>query len=198
VAQFKKAGSIEVDQYSVSFFKDIYPEAEERTYRGDALRKITSAMTSYADGFVSAVEMYLPQNGSISEQFNRTTGESLSASKLTWSFAAFVTMARRRAGDYPPSWGAASALANTNLTSEQCNGTSWNSTGNYTPARAAGAPGVDKSCKSEIIFTVNATTQFGQNVYILGNTTDLGNSFYNESAIILPLNPGNYTSVTPE
>jgi hypothetical protein len=39
---------------------------------------------------------------------------------------------------------------------------------------------------------------FGQNIFILGNTTDLGGMLDNSSAIILPLNPGNYTSTNPE
>jgi glucoamylase len=140
-------------------------------------------------------QTYLPQNGSISEQFNRSTGESTSASKLTWSFASFVTMAQRRSGQYPPSWGAASDLANSNVT--QCEASSYNATGTFTPARAAGVPAVDKSCKSEMIFSVLAPTQFGQNIYILGNTTLLGNSLDNESAVILPLNTGNITADAP-
>ncbi len=82
-AQFEQAGEISVDRYSLPFFKDLYPRAQEAVYDGDAMMNITQAMRTYADGFVSAVEMYLPQNGSISEQFNRTTGESTSASKLT-------------------------------------------------------------------------------------------------------------------
>ena len=196
--QFEQAGQIEIDEYSLAFFQDIYPNATQQTYSGEEMTNITDAMLDYADDFVDRVQIYLPQNGSISEQFNRSTGESLSASKLTWSFAAFVTAARRRSGDFPPSWGANGPLANTNLTAGQCNATSFNSTGLYNPARGAGAPSVDKSCKSEIIFTCNATTMNGQNVFILGTTPDLGGSLNNESAIILPLNPGNYTSTRPE
>ena len=194
-AQFEQAGQISVDQYSLAFFQDIYPRAQEAMYDGDAMMNITQAMRTYADGFVTAVELYLPQNGSISEQFNRTTGESTSASKLTWSFASFVSMAQRRAGQYPPSWGAESTLGN--ATATQCEATSYNATGMYAPARAAGAPAVDQSCTSEIVFAVLAPTEFGQNVYLVGNTSLLGGTLDNITAIILPMGTGNLTAEAP-
>ena len=82
-----------------------------------------------------------------------------SAYDLTWSFASFVTMAERRAGQYPVSWGFAAALP----AASTCSASSFNSTGSYTPAIAAGAPTVDTSCASEVLFTVNATTTFVRN-----------------------------------
>jgi hypothetical protein len=48
------------------------------------------------------------------------------------------------------------------------------------------------------MFTVNATTQFGQNVYLAGNVTKLGGTLNDPGNVILPLNPGNYTSERPE
>ncbi|KIW31506.1 uncharacterized protein PV07_03151 [Cladophialophora immunda] len=198
VHQIRTVGQLTVDKYSLPFFKDLSPTISVGSYTGDVLNQILVNMTTYADGFVSAVQPHLPPNGSISEQFDRTTGFSTSASKLTWSFASFVTMSRRRAGQFPLSWGASNPLANTNLTSSQCRGTSFNATGNYTPALAAGAPNVTKDCESEVIFSVNATTAFGQNIFILGNVTKLGGALNNADDIILPLNPGNYTSTTPQ
>ncbi|OAP54406.1 hypothetical protein AYL99_11507 [Fonsecaea erecta] len=198
VHQIRTAGQLTVDNYSLPFFRDLSPIVSVGKYTGDVLNQILINMTTYADGFVSAVQPHLPANGSISEQFDRSTGYSTSASKLTWSFASFVTMSRRRAGQFPLSWGASTALANTNLTSGQCRGTSFNATGNYTPALAAGAPNITKDCESEVVFSVNATTAFGQNIFMLGNVTKLGGALNNPDAIILPLNPGNYTSTTPE
>ena len=64
-------------------------------------------------------------------------------------------MAERRAGQYV-SWGAASTLP----AASTCLASSYNSTGAFTPAIAAGAPTVDTSCASEVLFTVNATTAF--------------------------------------
>jgi glucoamylase len=57
---------------------------------------------------------YMDANGSMSEQFNASTGHPLSAYDLTWSLASFVTMARRREGNYPLSWGAMKATPTTN------------------------------------------------------------------------------------
>ena len=107
-------------------------------------------------------------------------------------------MTQRRSGQYPPSWGASHALANTNLTRAQCRRSSFNSTGAYTPAVGAGAPNVTKSCFSEVLFTVNATTVEGQNVYIAGDVTKLGGALNDAGSVILPLNPGNYTSARHE
>ena len=56
-AQFDKAGQIVIDQYSLAFFQDLWPKAQKQTYKGYAVKKITSAMRTYADGFVSAVEV---------------------------------------------------------------------------------------------------------------------------------------------
>lgn len=104
-------------------------------------------------------------------------------------------MAQRRSGQFPSSWGAGSERANTNIT--ECEATSYNSTGTYLPALAAGAPEVDQSCKSEMIFSVLAPTEFGQNIYILGNATLLGDALNDIESIILPLGTGNITADAP-
>jgi glucoamylase len=87
-------------------------------------------------------------NGSMSEQFNKTTGHPESAYDLTWSLASFVTMARRREGNYPPSWGAKHATP----APTTCKGTSFISTNNYLPAFAALAPNVSLGCATEVLF----------------------------------------------
>ena len=51
---------------------------------------------------------------------------------------------------------------------------------------------------TEVIFTVNATTSFGQNIYIAGNTSLLGGTVNDKNKVILPCDPGNYTSTLPE
>jgi len=79
----------------------------------------------------------------------------LSAYDLTWSYASFVTMAERRDGQYV-SWGYNEAA----MPPSTCSATSYNGTGQYTPATAAGAPEVDKSCTSEVVFAVNASAAF--------------------------------------
>jgi glucoamylase len=190
VAQWKSNKALTIDSTSLPFFQAIYPSAKAEKYipsngfntNSGEFTKITDAVTTYADSFVSIVEKYLPSNGSISEQFNRNTSLPLSAYDLTWSFAAFVTMSQRRAGQYPASWGAKSSVQ-----SAQCAGTS--TPGAYAPAIAAGAPNLTTTCQVEVTFNVNATTYYGENVYVVGNTSDLGAWNINNA---LPLGAGGY------
>jgi hypothetical protein len=48
-----------------------------------------------------------------------------------------------------------------------------------------------------MIFSVLAPTEFGQNIFIAGNTSLLGGSLNNLSAVILPLNTGNISADAP-
>jgi glucoamylase len=126
-----------------------------------------NAVTAYADSFVAITQKYLPSNGSIGEQFDRDTGLPLSAIDLTWSFASFVTMAQRRNGQYPASWNARNVGS-----PYTCAGSS--TPGVYVPAIAAGAPNVTSFCTVPVLFEVNATTYYGENIYLYGNVSDLG------------------------
>lgn len=147
-----------------------------------------NAVTAYADSFVATAEKYTPANGHLAEQFNRDTGVPLSAVDLTWSYAAFVTMAQRRAGQYPASWGSRKASPPPST----CSGTS--TPGVYAPATAAGAPNVTASCQINVVFNVNATTYYGENIYVVGDTADLG-AWDIDNAY--PLSAGAYTQERP-
>lgn len=172
VAQWEARHILTVDEMSLAFFKDIYPEVTVREYKsGNAnspFAQIMDAVTAYADSYVAIAEKYIPSNGSLSEQFNRDTGTPLSAIDLTWSYAAFITMSQRRAGQYPSSWGSRNALPPPTT----CSASS--TPGIYTPATAAGAPNVTSSCQVSITFNINATTYYGENLYVIGNSSDLG------------------------
>jgi glucoamylase len=187
VAQWKARQSLSVDATSLAFFQDLFPSVTISTYTGNsdsAFMRIIDGVTAYADSFVAVVEKYTPSNGSLSEEFNRDTGLPLSAYDLTWSYAAFVTMAQRRAGQYPASWGASNAAT--------CGATSVQ--GVYAPAVAAGAPNMTSSCQINIVFDVNATTYYGENLYVIGNTTDVGAWDISNA---LPMGAGDYTSEWP-
>ena len=193
VAQWDKQRFITVDSTSLAFFQDLYPEAKAQTYKRchktDPYRQILNAATAYADSFVAVAQRYTPANGSLSEQFNKNPpGEPLSAYDLTWSYAAFVTMAERRAGQYPPGWTASVVEPPTKCEASSTRGT-------YSPAVAAGAPNVTSTCTSNVLFIVNATTYYGENIYVTGNTTDLGSWNLDNSQ---PLLASNYTSERPE
>jgi glucoamylase len=57
VAQFKRAGSLTIDEIDLAFFKDIYPDATTGTFKGGKFRDVLNSMTEYADGFVSVVQV---------------------------------------------------------------------------------------------------------------------------------------------
>ena len=192
VAQWKAQHNLHVDSTSLAFFQDLYPAVTIRNYgSGNAnspFAQIVDAVTAYADSFVAVAEKYIPSNGSLAEQFNRDTGVPLSAVDLTWSYAAFVTMSQRRAGQYPASWGS----RNCEPLPSTCAATS--TAGVYAPATAAGAPNVTSTCQVNVVFNVNATTYYGENIYVVGNTTDLGAWDVDNS---YPMGAGGYTSERP-
>ena len=193
VAQWKTQQQLTVDDISYAFFEDLYPSVVKGTYEAgytnssnSSFAEICSAVTNYADGFVSVAQQHIPANGSLSEQFGRSDGLPLSAYDLTWSYASFVTMAQRRSGQYPPSWGASNAAKSV------CQASSAN--GTYVPAVAAGAPNDPVSCTVETTFNVNASTYYGENIYLIGNSSDLGKW---DPANAQPLNANAYTDSRP-
>ncbi|KAH6722791.1 1, 4-alpha-D-glucan glucohydrolase [Leptodontidium sp. MPI-SDFR-AT-0119] len=192
VAQWKARHVLYVDSTSLSFFQDLYPDVTIRQYNsGNAnspFAKIMDAVTAYADSFVAIAQKYTPADGALAEQFNRDTGVPLSAADLTWSYAAFVSMAERRAGQFPPSWGSRQITPSP----ATCAGTS--TPGLYIPATAAGAPNVTTSCQINIVFNVNATTYFGENIYVVGSSPDLGSWDLGNA---IPLGAGGYSDQRP-
>jgi glucoamylase len=192
VAQLRARHNVIVDEISLPFYKELYPSIKiGQLNSGNAnspFSHLMDAITAYADSFVAVAQKYTPASGALAEQFNRTNGTPMSARDLTWSYAAFVTMSQRRAGQYPATWGTRQAAP----APAKCAGTS--AKGVYVPALAAGAPNVTSYCQVAVTFDVNATTYFGENIYVTGNTDDLGNY---EAANSLPLGAGGYTSDRP-
>lgn len=108
--QWDTIGSLSITSVSLPFFQDLVSDAAVGNYSSSSTTysNITSAVKTYADGFVSIVETYTPSNGSLSEQFSRDDGTPLSAGDLTWSYASFLTAVARRNGTVPASWGESS------------------------------------------------------------------------------------------
>ncbi|KAJ5660218.1 Glycoside hydrolase family 13 [Penicillium longicatenatum] len=132
--QWNKQGSMAVTQTSLPFFQALVSSAATGSYSSSSstYSSLTSAVKTYADGFVSIVQQYTPSNGSLAEQFTRDSGVPTSAGDLTWSYAAFLTAEDRRAGAVPSSWGASGA----SQAPSQCSGSS--ATGSYaTPSVGA-------------------------------------------------------------
>jgi len=192
VAQWKARHNLYVDETSLAFFKEIYPTVEVRKYNSgnenSPFAQIMNAVTAYADSFIAVAEKYTPADGSLAEQFDRNTGVPLSAVDLTWSYAAFVTMAERRAGHYPSSWGSR------NVVPSPATCVASSIPGVYVPATAAGAPNVTAGCQINVVFNVNASTYFGENIYVVGSSKDLGAWNINNA---YPLGAGGYTQERP-
>ncbi|KAL2839805.1 putative glucoamylase precursor [Aspergillus pseudoustus] len=110
--QWDQQGTLTVDAVSLSFFTDIIGSnvtTGSFSKTSAQYTSLTSAVKTYADGFVSIVQEYTPSDGSLAEQFTRDAGEPASATLLTWSFASFLTAVSRRNGEVPASWGASKA-----------------------------------------------------------------------------------------
>ncbi|RWA06470.1 hypothetical protein EKO27_g8634 [Xylaria grammica] len=194
VAQWTAQGLLAIDETSLAFFQDIYPAARAKTYgpkgKCSEFPRILKAVRDYADSFVEVVKKYTPTDGSLAEQFNKTAPfNPTSATDLTWSYAAFVSMSERRAGKYPPSWVPAEGPI---VVPQQC--TPGSTKGVYSPATAAGAPDVNVTCTSNVRFEVNATTYYGENILVVGNTTDLGSWDFSNA---WPLDASSYTDQRP-
>ena len=79
--------------------------ASDRYYSGGAYYFSTLGAAEFCyrmgdrdrgDAFLTTVRRFTPENGLMSEQFDRTTGAQTSARDLAWSYAAFLTCAHAR------------------------------------------------------------------------------------------------------
>ena len=121
-------------QFSTSIVIGSYP-SNSRQYR-----ELTSAIKSFADGFVEIAAKYTPSDGGLAEQFDKKTGRPLSAADLTWSYASVLTAYSAYAGDNRASWGAGGLIV---------------------PSKCLLPPQIN------VTFNVNATTFFGRTCYAL-------------------------------
>jgi glucoamylase len=170
--QWNAQGSLTIDAVSLPFFKDVVSSAATGTYAKDSetYNSIVAAVRTYADGYLAIVQKYTPSNGGLAEQFEKTNGSPLSAVDLTWSYAAFLTATERRAGVVSPSWNEAA--------------------NNVPPTTCTGTP----ACNSRITFNERATTSPGENIFVVGQLTELGNWSPVDAK---PLSAAKYTSSDP-
>lgn len=153
IYQWDRIGSIAVDTTSLAFFRDILPSVNTGTYAkgSSTYTSIINAVRTYADDFIAVVQKYTPANGALAEQYNRNNGAPLSARDLTWSYAAFLTAIERRDGIVPPTWGEPNA--------------------NTVPSVCTAPP----ACNARITFNARVVTVPGEDVFIVGSLTELGN-----------------------
>ena len=150
---WNKQGLITVTSTSLAFFRDFDSSITIGIYASSSSTYTTfyDAVKAYADGYVDIVATYIQLNGSISEQFSRSNGQPLSAYDLTWSYAAFLTCAARRAGVVPYSWGDPTAAS----VPLACSSTS--ASGTYSTASTGSWP----SSQTPISGSLSTTTDSG-------------------------------------
>jgi glucoamylase len=163
---WNKLGSLTITTTSLSFFKDFLSSATTGTYASSSstYTTLTSAIKTYADGYMNIVATYAQSNGSLSEQFSRSNGTPLSAHDLTWSYAAFLTAAARRAGIVPYSWIGSAAntvpsvcLATSAIgTYSTATATSWPA--NQTPGSGATTSATTTNTKTSSMVTSTTST----------------------------------------
>ncbi|CAA7262982.1 unnamed protein product [Cyclocybe aegerita] len=143
---WNQQGSLTVTSTSLAFFRQFSSSIEAGTYASSTptFTTLTTAIKTFADGFIAINAKYTPSNGALAEQFDGNTGAPLSAVDLTWSYASALTAFAARDGVVPASWGASGLIVPT-----VCN----SNTG----------PTV------EVTFNVFATTQFGENIFLTGS-----------------------------
>ncbi|KAF6229617.1 hypothetical protein HO173_011472 [Letharia columbiana] len=169
--QWNKTGSLSVTAINQAFFKDFLPSVAIGTFASSSptFTTLTTAIKTYADGYVGIIETYTPSNGSLAEQFSRSNGSPLSAVDLTWSYASFLTAVARRSGQMPASWG--EPIANT--VPSTCSATS--AQGTYsTPTATAPLPPCTTVSSVAITFNVAENTTFGETILLAGSISQLG------------------------
>ena len=206
---WKKERSITVTSVSLPFFKDLLPSITTGTFTPDSsstYQSILDAVSAYADGFVEVAAKYTPADGSFTEQFDRSSGSPTGATHLTWSYAAFLSMADRRAGIVPSGWSAEHAKAVPQSCSKlqvadtyvSATATSFPANQTPNPAASPAASPFPTAClnANEVYVTFNekASTSWGQTVKIVGNVPELGNW---NAANAVALSAAGYTSGNP-
>jgi glucoamylase len=206
---WNKEGYITVTSTSLAFFMDFDASITPGTYASSSSTYTTlyNAINSYADGYVNIVATYAQSNGSLSEQFSRSDGEPLSAYDLTWSYAAFLTCAARRAGVIPYSWGEPDASS----VSSVCSSTS--ATGIYSTASTGSWPSnqtpisggisttsttTTSACATAtsvaVTFEEIVTTTYGETIKIAGDVSILGDWDTDDA---YAMSASDYTSSNP-
>jgi glucoamylase len=173
--------SIVVTPTSLAFFQTFLPNVTAETYHITSPTYITlmAKIALYAEGYLSLNQRYTPSDGSLSEQFDKATGVPTSAVHLTWSYASALT------GRYLEPFSftlkltmGVSAFGAHSLTLKP---SSWGAKGLKVPPGACkpGPPPVT----IPVTFNVNATTVFGENIYLVGSVPQLVN--WNPSAALV-------------
>lgn len=208
---WKTAGSLTITQLSLPFFKDLLPTITAGTYTptsSTTLETILTAVSTYADGFLDIAAQHAGTNGALAEQYDRNNGSPLSAADLTWSYAAFLSAADRRAGIVPVTgWSAekGNTLPAGGCERVQVAGTYAQATATAFPPSQTPNPAAEpapvpfpSACADAAVvyvtFNGRVATEWGQTVKVVGNVAALGGW---DVAKGVKLSASGYTSANP-
>lgn len=180
IYQWRKLGSITITSTSLTFFRDVYPSAATGTYSSSSstFTSLINAVMAYADSFMANAQKYTPQNGALAEQYSRDNGNPLSASDLTWSYAAFLTAFNARKGSMPAPWGGSSARLPGSCSGSSASGPCATATNTFSRPGTPAIPTTTCSATptlTSVLFKEIATTSYGENVFVAGSISQLGN-----------------------
>ncbi|GLB38611.1 putative starch binding domain containing protein [Lyophyllum shimeji] len=149
---WKAQGSLTVTSTSLAFFRQFLSSVTAGTYSSSTgtYTTIINAVQGFADDFLAMNAKYTPGDGSLAEQYDKSTGAPTSAVHLTWSYASALTAFAARKGTKPASWGAQ---------------------GLQVPSGNCQNPGPLVSAT----FNEYATTVWGENIYLTGSLDQLAN-----------------------
>lgn len=169
---WKDQDFIQVTAVSQPFFDLFSPGIQPGNISSSsaAFDSLTTSIKNYADSFVAVVAKYTSSNGGLSEQYSRSDGSPVSALDLTWSYTALLTANGARNGVKPASWGASGLTA-----PSTCSG--------------GGSGGGGGGSTVPVTFNVDATTVFGENIFLTGSIDALVNWSPDNA---LALNADNY------
>ncbi|KAI8876733.1 glycoside hydrolase family 15 protein [Backusella circina FSU 941] len=101
ISEWNAAGSVTVNSVNLAFFK----KYDSSTSSGTTYTVGTSAYNNLvqnvalaADAYFSTVKYHALTNGSMSEQYDRSSGMATGARDLTWSHAAMITALKAKSG----------------------------------------------------------------------------------------------------
>lgn len=204
---WKQQGSIEVTDTSEAFFQALVSGVSTGTYDSGSstYSSLLSAVMDFADGFVDIVAQYTPSDGHLSEEFSKSDGSPVSANDLSWSYAAFLTAANRRAGVIPPSWAGTSAASvpgtcqATSVSGSYASVSSVSFAASETPTTGSVPPsptstGCTPPTSVYVTFKETVTTSYGETIKIVGDISALGN-WNTDDAVAL--NADEYSSANP-
>lgn len=101
-AEFTTLKRLSVTATSEPFFSYFAPSVQLKvgqTYGSGSkeFKQVIESLNGWGDAFMRTIEFYTPNDGHLTEEINRSTGEPQGAADLTWSYAAVLTAAMARA-----------------------------------------------------------------------------------------------------